>query len=96
MNPMNKSGGDLGTRRFQRAVVAKGALKSNWAPRQACELEAARTQALSTSVSEGQPQPDADRSAAINPLLWSTDSITTEVRVRKYVLRENDRISILV
>src|SRR5262249_15501424 len=46
--------------------------------------------------SEGQPQPDADRSATINALLRGTDSISTEVGVRGYVLRENDRISVLV
>src|SRR5215470_9177532 len=50
----------------------------------------------SLSISEGQPQPDAYRSAAVNSLLWCANGITTEVRVREYVLRENDRLSLLV
>jgi hypothetical protein len=45
-NPLQSAlcGANLGTHRFQRAGVAGCALKSNWATRRDCALEAARTQ----------------------------------------------------
>jgi hypothetical protein len=51
MKPVNKSGSALGTHRFQRALVARGPLKSNGATRRDCALEAMRTQARVTKCS---------------------------------------------
>jgi hypothetical protein len=42
MKPVNKSGSALGTHRFQRAIVARGALKSNGATCPDCTLGAMR------------------------------------------------------